>query len=193
MEVIWDGCGPLTEWPEVDWAIVLRADWGYEPIWDQQPLTAAFLWTKRMGTRCHNPHDDHRSFLRAKPELVDLDRQKHLGDHWACITKMLGLLSDPKPVAALPVVEQTPQQPGTPATIDAALEEIRQVEIAQTALGRAEAVLLCAHSNKVKHRSKLWALHHRNRLAASLDELHPDQLEVYKCRWCGSWHVGQNA
>src|SRR5262245_7980859 len=40
--IVWNGRGPLTEWPEKDWKMLLR-DKSWQPIWDIPPRTSSYL------------------------------------------------------------------------------------------------------------------------------------------------------
>lgn len=200
--VVWAGRGELTAWPAVDWAVLQQP--GYEPIWDRQPLTSSYLWSRRMGRSYYTPHDGAASFgAKTKPFLSSVDVQDRMSRQWAQISSLLKLKKvplgcEPPADTPAPVIRLLPQ-PAKRATAEELLDEIHAVEtfVPRPAQPRRDAeageLRVCSTTNKVKHTSKLWALYHRNRLAASPDEAHPERLEAYKCRWCGGWHVGHAA
>jgi hypothetical protein len=185
VEIVWDGRGELTFWPDRDYA-VMRGE-GWDLIWDRPPLTSAYLWTLRMGRDYH--HDDHRTFSRGRvstqPVSITTDRQKRFDETWARLARML----ESPPKAPEPIHAQ-PRKPEPVQPLDAGLYELRRAQAAQAQTGDSREFTLCAHTSKVKHRSKLWALHHRNTLAFDPTTAHPERLEAYKCSWCGGWHVG---
>src|SRR5689334_1569314 len=48
-DVVWDGIGPLTMWPECDWKLFRDSTW--QPIFDRAPRTSSELlarWVKRQ-------------------------------------------------------------------------------------------------------------------------------------------------
>jgi hypothetical protein len=190
-EVVWAGRGELTEWPAVDWALIMR-DESWQPIWPIQPMTNALMWTRRMGSRRY--HDNGWTGVSSGPALVDLERLRRMEDAWAKIARLQSE-SVFAPSVDAPAVDSVKitEPVAAAATTEAAIAEIQQVEDTMAAAGCAWPVALCATTNKVRHRSKLWALVHRNRLANLPDEHFPERLESYKCKWCGSWHVGHRA
>ena len=181
-EVIWNGRGPLTEWPERDW-IVFLTDSTWQSIWDVPPRTSSMLLARWMTGR--DGRDDGIQRTTSAPVLSNLDTQARMEAAWA---KLGAFFTAEAP-------QPGPSQPSTArqkAYRVASVEDaIREVQIAEA--GSTEPVSLCPHSNKIKHPSRLWALQHRLRLASRADESYPECLEVYKCGWCGSWHVGHRA
>lgn len=111
---------------------------------------------------------------------------------WAKVKREMALspthpsLRQPQSVVNAVVPENQPEK----ATIEDALREMQITEQAYAAAQKQAPISLCATTNKVRHTSKLWALHHRNHLALLPNEAHPERLEAYKCKWCGTWHVG---
>lgn len=190
---LWDGKSALTDWPKLDWFQLLK-DETWQPIWDRQPLTSSMLWARWITGRDGraDPNDYRRPFqASSKPMLQDEEQRKRFDHVWAVLQRRI---AESRPDAGAPAsVDTTPSSPslGISTRVDRASsdEAIRELAYAESA-NRHEAIALCPTTNKVKHRSKLWALVHRNRLASSPDERHPERLEAYKCRWCGGWHVG---
>lgn len=189
---VWNGIGPLTTWPEVDWWVFRHRE-GYEPIWDRPPQTTGDWWGRWMSGR------DGREFRwiapSSVPQMLRVESMSRMEAIWAKVKREMLLspthpsLRATQPSEAAVAHENTPVK----ATSDEALREIQNIEQNCVALNRKESISLCATTNKVRHTSKLWALHHRNHLASLPDEMHPEQLRAYKCKWCGSWHVGHQA
>lgn len=185
----WDGRGPLTEWPLVDWAIFHDETW--QPIWNYPPRTSCWKFARLI--REDAPRFDPATYIRpfavsSKPRLVRVLEPRPLHEPkghavWRITTGARVNTQSRVKVAASEIRERVDRQP-----VDQALRELMFAEQLQP----DSAMSLCPTTNKVKHRSRLWALQHRLRLAMLPDELHPERLQAYKCRWCGAWHVGHN-
>lgn len=185
-DVVWAGRGELVPWPEVDW-LILREP-GYEPIWDRQPMTSSHMWSKWMSGRDgrdsrREPRTDGIFYVSSVPKLTDVDLYERVRE---------ALARRAREGAKWFVGEQRLSQPSTPPIVRPKAKEsdaVKELQIAEQERP-SEVVALCAMTNKVRHRSRLWAMVHRNRLAALEDERYPERLEAYKCRNCGDWHVG---
>lgn len=178
-DVVWAGRGPLTEWPERDWFVLLRDD-SYQPIWDRQPMTTS-MWLARLMTGRDGRDDGLIRTVSVSP-LSNVDVQARMDAAWARVKALMPLTQVQQRVEQTTV--EAPLKP-KPASAD---ELVREVALFDSMAG--DDVAICSTTNKIRHKSKLWALHHRNRLAALPSEYHPEQLEAYKCKWCGNWHVG---
>lgn len=92
-EIVWSGRGPLTQWPERDWFVLLR-DASWQPVWDRQPITASWLWARWM-TGCDgraDPTDYVASFTKSStPELMDVDQHERFKQQWARLRKTWAL------------------------------------------------------------------------------------------------------
>lgn len=178
-DVVWDGRDELTRWPMVDWIVFLH-DEGFQPIWERRPMTSSMMWERMMLGR--DGRDGEGSFRNTTPVLVNVDNLARMEAQWAKIKSLIPFApkapEPPKPVSSPRIIQR--------ASSDEAVRELAFVE----ALRPSVEHTLCATTNKIKHASKLWALHHRNQLARLPDEIHPERLRAYKCQWCGGWHVG---
>jgi hypothetical protein len=147
--------------------------------------------TGRDG-RC-DPDVYVRPFQKSgKPTYTDLSEQERFDFVWSQVKKRL---AESRPFSSgADVVPEKMAEPVQDAPARASSDAaIREMGVAERSQPSNQAITLCATTNKVKHKSKLWALHHRNQLAALPDELHPEQLNAYKCKWCGTWHVGHRS
>lgn len=179
--VLWNGRGPLTQWPERDWRHILNTP-GFDLIWDRQPLTSAHLWARYIGNNGHGREtndNDFRWAVAKAPTSWSVDRQQAFDTAWAKIAPLMAE-AESAPLPEVPLSRKAVWHEQDDTT--------RQVQ--SVPKGLTYAPDLCAHSNKVKHRSKLWALQHRISLANDPETARPELLEVYKCQWCGGWHVG---
>jgi hypothetical protein len=181
-ETVWEGRGELTEWPQRDWFVLLRRD-GFQPIWDKPPRTSSMLWADAIRQRdgvavdAEAWHDNALVRTTSAPRLMNADR----------LAQLIGRWSKPKPPEPPAAPKKRRERERPAATSDQLIAELKVYE----AVSLDEDVRLCAMTNKIRHRSRLWALHHRNRLATLPDERFPERLEVYKCKGgCGDWHVG---
>lgn len=141
--------------------------------------------SRRDGREVGN-YNERPFALSSVPSLVDLDKHKRAEQVWARLTAALGTRQAQPASAETPAPRRKRLQALPRASADEAVRELQVVESVQP----GATVSLCPLTNKVQHESKLWALHHRNRLACLPDEHHPERLSVYKCKSCGDWHVG---
>jgi hypothetical protein len=187
-EVLWDGRGELTEWPQRDWFILLR-DEGFQPIWDRQPRTPSMLLADAARNQSGATldaeawHDNALVRTTSAPRLMNADRLKVMQARWS-VAIQPGLQKPPAPEQPVQRVRRVRVH-----RVASAEELLAQVQVLERLRPDAE-VRVCSLTNKVRHDSKLWALHHRNRLAALPEERFPERLEAYKCKGCGDWHVG---
>lgn len=181
--VVWSGRGPLTVWPERDWSYILRTQ-GFDLIWDRPPLTSSVLWTRWMGRNGHSIYTNDDNFRWAKtetPKTWDEDRKKKFDQAWAKIA---------------PLMEKAEADQQSSPSKQVMVKEFRVLSAEEAERQQRAAVFVlapavtCAHSGKIKHKWKLWALQHKLRLMQMQDETQPERLEVYKCSWCVGWHVG---
>jgi hypothetical protein len=169
---------------------------GFQSIWDIPPKTSAHLIDAEMKRRCRSEldaeawRDNALCRTTSVPRLVNADHLASLEQRWAAIKRLAQKPWEVPPEPVKPPQKIRVVHEHRVATSDEAIGELQRAEILGCAIGQHEALSLCSNTNKVRHKSKLFALYHRNQLAVLPDELYPEQLEAYKCRWCGSWHVG---
>lgn len=142
-----------------------------------------------LARRIHglDGREAERAFAASSmPALIDLDGHVRL---MRALALRAPRLRKPKAEPEEPVILVPSARVVKRASSDAALLELQYVE----RMMPTDALSLCPSTNKVRHRSKLWALLHRNRLANEPNERFPERLEAYKCKGCGDWHVGHKA
>ena len=153
--------------------MLLHPDRGFMPIWDRAPQTSS-MWLARLMTG-RNGHDGCGSFIKGQPynkqELHDYFERA-----WAEISRRQAAM---KPQMSPPLVDPIP----APVVTRRVRETPQQ----------SADVDKCAYTSKIKHASKLWALNHKIKLMHAPDETQPELLEVYRCKWCGGWHVGHRS
>lgn len=85
-EVVWGGRGPLTAWPDRDWAHILGTP-GFDLIWDRPPRTSS--WRLERYARLFGA-----SLIlepsAPKPSYGNKDHERRLEDAWSQLVEVRG-------------------------------------------------------------------------------------------------------